>query len=191
MTYLGTFDLPITAVQPYPGNPRQGNVKVIEESLRRNEQYRSIVVRCTDPVEPMAGGVVLAGNHTFRAARNIGMTTIRAEVHDVDEATARRIVAVDNRPADLGTYDDRLLAELLTGLDDLTGTGYDADDLDTLARSLEETAAPGTADLLDPPEENKYAEQYGVVVHCENAEQQETVYNELSEQGYNVKVVTV
>jgi hypothetical protein len=48
MTYLGTRDLPIDAITPHPGNPRQGNVAVIEESLRRNEQYRSIVVQAND-----------------------------------------------------------------------------------------------------------------------------------------------
>lgn len=192
MTYLATLDLPLTTLTTYPGNPRQGNVPVVEESLRTNTQYRAIVVRATDPKEPAAGGVILAGNHTFLAARNIGMPTIRAEVHDVDDDTARRIVAVDNRAADLGEYDQRLLAELLTGLDDLTGTGYDADDLDKLARSLDDTGgAPGSADLLDPPDEDKYVEQFGVVVHCDNADHQETVYNELTGQGYNVKVVTV
>lgn len=149
MTYLGTFDLPIDTVTPYPGNPRQGNVAVIEESLRRHGQYRTIVVRPANPAEPMGGGTALAGNHTWMAARNIGMPTIRAELHDVDDDTARRIVAVDNRAADMGDYDDRLLAELLQPLDDLAGTGYDETDLETLAKSL------------TPPTLEELADEYG------------------------------
>jgi len=160
MTYLGTVQLPLDALEPYPGNPRQGDVPVIEESLRRNEQYRAIVVRAKDPDNLDAGGTILAGNHTWLAAHNVGMQTIRAELHEVDDDTARRIVAVDNRAGDRGDYDERLLAELLTPLDDLSGTGYDEDDLAKLVRQMDDAEqqhhlAHGNAgsDDVAPPEE--------------------------------------
>ncbi len=46
------------------------------------------------------------------------------------------IVAADNRLSDLGGYDDRELFELLDGIDDLAGTGYDDRFLAELRRDL-------------------------------------------------------
>jgi DNA modification methylase len=79
---------------------------------------------------------VLAGNHTLLAARLLGWDAIDGALVDVDEQTARRIVAADNRLADLGEYDARDLHELLSSIDDLTVTGYLQDDLDALTRDL-------------------------------------------------------
>ncbi|WP_286141993.1 hypothetical protein [Mycobacterium sp. D16Q16] len=61
---------------------------------------------------------VLAGNHTLMAARSLGWDTIDVGIVDVDEDTARSIVAADNRLADLG------------------GTGYALDDLLAMERDL-------------------------------------------------------
>lgn len=168
MTYLGTFDLPATMLTTYPGNPRRGDVDLIRASLREHGQYRAIVARAHNPDDPGAGGVVLAGNHTLkalmaehaethaddptehdwiRAGNDPGQSAIvRVEMHAVDDATAAKIVAVDNRAADRGEYDDQLLAELLTGLDDLAGTGYTIDDLTALEKAI---TAPDLDDLAD------------------------------------------
>lgn len=54
---------------------------------------------------------------------------------DVDDDRALRILLADNRTNDLASYDDTVLASLLSDLantSDLTGTGYDGDDLDQL-----------------------------------------------------------
>ena len=78
-------------------------------------------------------GQILVGNHTYRAAVALGWPEVAVTYVDVDEAEARRIVLVDNRTADLGTYDDERLADLLTSVArDMTGTGYTTDDLDEL-----------------------------------------------------------
>lgn len=37
----------------------------------------------------------------------------------------------------------------------------------------------------------KYRERYGVIVLCESAKAQETIFNKLQAQGYKLKVVTV
>lgn len=122
-------------------NPRIGDVPAIAASLDKLGQYKPIVVnagRLTGrPFE------VLAGNHTLKAARSLGWASLDAVVVDVDEDTAARIVAADNRTADLGSYDDELLAELLAGIDDLEGTGYSDRDLAALL------AAPHDGPALD------------------------------------------
>lgn len=141
---LEPLKVPVNGLVPYGRNPRKSNVDVIVESLTRHGQYRPIVVR-SKTFE------VLAGNHTLTAARQLGWTEIAATFVDCTDDEAARIVLVDNRAADLGSYDDELLAELLDSLDDLEGTGYNTDDLDTL--SALQDGPHGGDDLADVLEE--------------------------------------
>lgn len=136
-------------------NPRVGNVAVIAGSLRANGQYKPIVVNTgTHTGRP---NEVLAGNHTLKAIRDLAeqhpdddrWQTVLVHVIDVDDDRAARIVAADNRTAEVGTMDDDVLVELLEGLDgDLDGTGYSDEDLADLLAIAEETTtddAPPTA----------------------------------------------
>ncbi|UJV42964.1 ParB/Srx family N-terminal domain-containing protein [Streptomyces sp. AMCC400023] len=165
-TYLRTEDVFLDDLTPFPGNAKRGDVPLILESLRRNGQYRGLVVR----VEDEGRYVVLAGNHTAEALRAHGAgdcgTTVkvgdeehpcgvcgnvaswpliaRCEIVTCDDPTARRINLVDNRSAEKGTYDRDALAELLSYLDDdLAGSGYTDSDVELLITpplSLEELA---------------------------------------------------
>ncbi|MER6253607.1 DNA methyltransferase [Streptomyces sp. NPDC001584] len=142
VTPLGTRDIPFDRLDRFPGNPRRGDVDAIRASLRRHGQYRSLVVR--DLGEDRY--VILAGNHTHDALKAEGYATARCEVIECDDDQARRINLADNRLAELGSYDNEALAELLSYLDgDLDGTGYTADDVDALLGTEEEPVA-----LTDP-----------------------------------------
>jgi hypothetical protein len=148
--YVDTRDIPISDLTPFPGNAKRGDVDSIRASLRRNGQYRSLIVRDT-------GGalVVLAGNHTMQALAANGEQAARCEVITCDDAEAKRINLADNRLSELGTWDDDALASLLKDVqDDLDGTGYSGDDLDELLQATGELAAGATEFLsgfLTPP----------------------------------------
>jgi|GEM_PF-5951753 len=132
---LETFDLDVTDLTPHHSNPRRGNVDLIAESLQANGQYRAIVVnRGSVTGRPFE---VLAGNHTLKAAVQLGWETISAHIIDVDDNTATRILAVDNRANDVAEYDNRTLLNLLETLPDLEGTGYSVEDLTDIAHLLE------------------------------------------------------
>lgn len=149
---------PVAGLHTYHRNPRQGDVSAIQKSLVVNGQYRPLVVnRGTHTGRP---DEVLAGNHTLMAARDAGWADLAVCWVDVDDDHAARIVAADNRTADLGGYDERLLAELLGDLPDLAGTGYTEDDLHRLVSDLaddttatgDDTPRPSLADrFLVPP----------------------------------------
>jgi hypothetical protein len=134
-TDLEPHTIPLDTIRPYDGNPREGDVGAIAVSLERNGQYRPIVVNRRDMR-------ILAGNHTWKAARSLGWERIAATFVDVDEEQARRIVLVDNRSNDVASYDNAALAELLQsvvaedGVAGLVGTGFDGDDLDELLADL-------------------------------------------------------
>lgn len=134
--------LPLNDLNTHHHNPRRGNIPAIAESLRVHGQFRPLVVNAgTHTGRP---NEVLAGNHTLLAAFDLkgtdhAFTELDCYVIDVDEDEATRIVLADNRTSDLGSYDDEVLAELLDSLDDdLSGTGYDDDDLADLMAELEE-----------------------------------------------------
>lgn len=140
----------------YHRNPRVGNVEVIANSLVAHGQYKPVVVN--KGTHTGRSNEVLAGNHTVKAFRDLIETepdnprwrTVIGYVIDVDDDAAARIVAVDNRSAELGTFDDAALADLLSSLGELDGTGYTADDLSDLLAGIEETLPPI---LTDPDAE--------------------------------------
>lgn len=124
-------DFDVDELQSYHKNPRRGSVDQIARSLEVNGQYRPIVVNLgTKTGRPLE---VLAGNHTLAGSRRLGWPRILGTTVDVDDLQAARIVAADNRTAELGDFDNDALAELLGELNDgdmgLDGTGYTETDL--------------------------------------------------------------
>jgi hypothetical protein len=135
-----TESVPISSVRTYDKNPRVGNVDLIAESLNTSGQFKPIVVN-------ERTGMILAGNHTYLAARKLGWTDIYASFVDVDDATAKRIVLADNKTADAGEYDDSVLAELIASLPDISGTGYSAVEVDDIIKSLNAYGNPSLDDI--------------------------------------------
>ena len=118
--------LPLTDLTPHPNNPRVGNVKAIEDSIRTNGLYKPLVVNAGNKTGRRFE--ILAGNHTYQALLNITPDALApCYILDVDEQQANRIILADNRTSDLATYDEELLTSLLDTVDDLTGTGWDID----------------------------------------------------------------
>lgn len=140
---LAVSEVPLEELATYYRNPRRGNVAAIAESLATRGQYKPIVVNLgTATGRKME---ILAGNHTYLAARDLGWATIQIVTVDVDEAGAAQIVAADNRLADLGGYDDEDLLAVLELAGDLGGTGYSELDVASLERALADPIA-----LTDP-----------------------------------------
>ncbi|MFD5570447.1 ParB N-terminal domain-containing protein [Streptomyces cadmiisoli] len=178
--YLRTDTIPVDQLTPYPGNAKRGDVGAILASLRKNGQYRGLVVR----EQPDGALVVLAGNHTRQALAEHGpgdcgvkacgvcrnsadwVPAARCDVVECDDKTALRVNLADNRTSDLGTYDYAGLAELLGSLGDVDGTGYSDQDVQDITAlvdlpdddepprgSRERTsAADGDPEDLDNPE---------------------------------------
>jgi DNA modification methylase len=145
--HAGTMAVPLEDLTPFPGNARRGNVDLILDSLRTNGQYKPLVVRRQGDTM-----TVLTGNHTLLAmlrheendrdgcpdwelANNrpcqlcvdveADDPAALSHVIECDDATAARINLVDNRAADVGTYDEEALAAIVASLDgDLVGTGF-------------------------------------------------------------------
>lgn len=133
-------------VTPYPGNARRGDLEVLRESLRVHGQYRDIVVQ-------ESTGYILAGNHTWMAAKAEGWDEIGVTFVDVDDVQAKKIVLVDNRSNDVAGYDIPSLAELLRDIsEDLEGTGFNDQTLEEVMNSLGAVGFKAGKDPDDAPE---------------------------------------
>jgi site-specific DNA-methyltransferase (adenine-specific) len=153
---LQALVVPIDSVELHPRNPRLGDVAAVAASLARFRQVKPIVVQ-------RSTRYVIAGNHVLRAALSLGWTEIAANVQDLDDADAMALMLADNRTADLGGYDDVLLAAILAeqqAEDNLAATGYDADAVAALlaqAGIVEERDLDAAPDL--PADAELYVER--------------------------------
>ncbi len=141
---LQALATPIDALELLPGNPRVGDVDAVAASLRRFGQRKPIVAN--------TAGVVIAGNHTLQAARQLGWTHIAVVRVDDDDATAKAFALADNRTAELGSYDDAALEAMVRDVLEfdaelLADTGWAGEDLEALLSSVDiEELPPADAD---------------------------------------------
>lgn len=136
-------NVPLGDIQPHPDNARVGDVDAIAESIRVNGFYGVIYVQ-------ESSGNILAGAHRWEAAAKVGMKTIPVIYLDVDDAKAKKILLADNRTSDKATYAKDPLTDLLKDVmhdSDLTGTGWQATDLEKLIKE--------SVDLPDVTEDEK------------------------------------
>lgn len=145
--------VPWDSITEHPQNVRDGSAKeaVNKESLRTHGQYIPLLVQAST-------GYIIKGNHTHRWMGDLrdevpAFNEVRIIRHDVDDDQALRIMLVDN-PAGEGEYFTAGLVDLLTAMgEDLTGTGYNAADLDALRAALDPTeegpySRPSTGGVL-------------------------------------------
>jgi site-specific DNA-methyltransferase (adenine-specific) len=127
--------VPVGDICPHPRNPRKGAIDAIDQSIDENGFYGAVIVQ-------RATRLILAGRHRWERAKAKGIALLPVLWADVDDPTALRIIAADNRTSDLAGYDPQALAVLLEscrsdsgGFD---GTGYDEKAFDEILASAGE-----------------------------------------------------
>jgi DNA modification methylase len=99
---------------------------------------------------------VVCGNHTFRAACELGWPEINAHLLDIDEDAELRLLLVDNRANDCATFDFPDLTVLLAELaqnNQLLGTGFDQASLEKLLDQFGDGVTLGADDVPPLPDE--------------------------------------
>jgi len=130
----------IDSIKAHPQNPRLGDVAAIAESLEVNGQYSPVVVW---------NDTIIAGTHTWKAAKSLGWTEIAVTYFEGSEDEALRVLITDNRTSDIAVYNNELLLDLLKSLPDLEGTGFDTEYLDELDGLHNDTSGGISKPLLD------------------------------------------
>jgi site-specific DNA-methyltransferase (adenine-specific) len=139
----------IQDLTPDPENARthdSKNLKAIAGSLEQFGQRKPIVIT--------SNGVIIAGNGTVRAAKELGWTHIDATrlPEDWTADKAKAYALADNRTAELADWDPKILADQLIDLD---GMGWDVssfgfDELNPLIDPSEEDDTPLTFNEDEP-----------------------------------------
>lgn len=166
-----------TEIREHPQNPKIGDTALIDESIEENGWYGAITVQ-------RSTSYVIAGNHRFRQAVARGATHIPVIWKDVDDETALKILLVDNKGADAGTYDEGKLEEALSALPTLTGTGYGLAALEE-AEEAADAEQEASDDAPDPEPEDevpddKYEPSFGVMLVVDSEDAQRTLYEMLT-----------
>jgi hypothetical protein len=178
----------IGALQSDPANARRHNprnVGLIEEALQEVGAARSIVID--------EDGVVLAGNATIEAAGNVGIEKVRIVEASGDEIIAvrrrgltprqkTRLALFDNRAAELADWGAEVMAGFARADEDLLATMWTASEIEALA-------AVEPVNDEDGGEGFNYRTQFGVIVICDDEPSQRSVFERLSAEGMNCRVV--
>ncbi len=149
--------VPLESVHLNPENPRLNDpaVEPVMQSIERFGFRVPIVVnRRTNLIE--------AGNTRWKAAQRMGLTEIPVIFADDDEVTALAFALADNRTAEIATWDETSLADLLKRLDaegDLASSGFSDDDLSGLLARLDVEEKSGREETFDADQAMAEAEQ--------------------------------
>lgn len=136
-----------------PNNARKHSVKNLEAikgSLTKFGQQKPIVIN--------AKNIVIAGNGTLAAAKDLGWKKINAVVTELDDFMQSAFALADNRTSELAEWDEDILEQALASLKlndfDITAIGFD--DLENAGGGLTDDDA-----VPDPTEENKFGVKLG------------------------------
>src|SRR5260370_37182682 len=130
---LRPLAIPCSSLNPDPDNARlhsEENIEAIMKSLAEFGQDQPLVVQ-------KQGMIVRKGNGRLEAARRLGWEYIAAFVVDEDDVRAAARAIADNRAAELASWDEEKLAQLLqsireVGEIDLEVTGFSQADIEQL-----------------------------------------------------------
>jgi len=148
---LNTERRKIAELKNDPANARKHsprNLKAIRDSLDVFGQQKPIVID--------SRGVVIAGNGTLEAARELGWDEIDVVITDLDPAHAQAFGIADNRTAELAEWDTDVLAQLLEGMDSDLADILSIDDLelpDSIDGGEQGEGLTDPDEVPEPPEE--------------------------------------
>ena len=179
--------IPISNLSADKKNARKRTAQsahLISESLKRYGAARSIVIDET--------GRVLAGNGTVEGAKAAGITNVRVIETDGDEIIAVKrsglteeekvgLALADNRTAELSEWDADMLESLAAQHD--VAPWFSQDDLnDLFGDKIEEE------DLADD-QTDKLTDTYGIVILCQDEEEQAAALETLTNQGFQCRAM--
>lgn len=173
----------VEALVPYAMNSRTHSDAQVAQIAASIKEFG-----WTNPVLIDEEGGIIAGHGRVMAARKLGLTEVPAiRLSHLTDIQKRAYVIADNKLALNAGWDEEVLKlelHALSGADyNLELTGFLGDEL-TKAMYSEELAEPD-----DDEASGNYAEQYGVIVMCNDEQEQEAVYNRLTSMGMPCKVV--
>ena len=172
----------LAEIQVDPRNARlhdQRNISAIAASLRQFGQVKPIVVN-------RATKIIEAGNGTYQAAASLDWTQLAVVWVDHDPASAVGFSVADNRTAELATWDDALLGELIDQIQDTTPDLAAELMLDEL-RQQASADSDGEGDAAG----GSAPDTWQVVVNCKSESDQKRLHKRLETEGRTCRLLTL
>lgn len=157
---LEVVETMLDEIEQHPDNANNGDTEALRESIETNGFFSPVIVQSST-------GYIIAGNHRYQVASELGMVTIPAIFLDVDDEQAKRMMLADNRITRLGHDDPSLLLNLLEDLSEtdlgLLGTGFSHKEL----QNLQDLADSPLEFLPEPEPEPEPVSQVTGIYHVE------------------------
>jgi ParB-like chromosome segregation protein Spo0J len=161
----------ISQVKSNPNNPR----------LIKNDKFEKLVQSLKDfpemakvrPIVVNQDFVVLGGNMRLKAMKEAGWKEVPIEVVDWSEQQQKEFIIKDN--VGFGEWEWDMLAN-----------EWEADDLEKWGLDVPKFEDSEQQDLSD-----KIIDTYRIEIVCESEEMQQQAYNDLIEQGYECRLLTL
>jgi hypothetical protein len=143
--------VPLSELHEDPANVRSHpdrNIETIKASLLKFGQQKPIVVR--------ENGIVIAGNGTLRAAKDLGWKTLEVVRTALQSTDATAYAIADNRTAELATWEYKELSDMVRALQaeefDLSVLGWSEDELRAMLNAEFVPGAPDGTTGKDYPQ---------------------------------------
>lgn len=172
---------------PYPENPRVHSEKQVWEIVNIIKQVGYITDIVVDE-----GDMILSGHGRALAAQKMGLEVVPCKrIIGLSDIEKRAYVVADNKIALNSTWDEELLKvnldELMASDDiDMGSFGFTFSEL----KDLEIEAIPEFVPNLPDNKEGRETKEKDItlIVKFESEEAQQTLFDELRDRGYRVKV---
>ena len=180
---------PLESLKPLENNPRYIKEEDFERlcaSVQNNpELFEAQPIILSDRTGEL---VIIAGNQRYRAAKEVGLKEVPTVLlTGLTEQKEKEIIIRTNITN--GKWDYDRLANDEWNVDDLNDWGVDVSFLEP-----DEDEDNDKEDKEDFPEKdlsNEVNTSFEVIVECDNEEMQQEIFNNLTEEGYKCRVLTL
>jgi ParB-like chromosome segregation protein Spo0J len=166
----------IDEIKTYENNAKLHPAEQIEQIKESIKEFGF-----NDPIAIDKDNVIIEGHGRYIACKELGITEVPIiRLNELSDEQKRAYMLVHNKLTMNTDFDIELLNDELENIFDIDMSKFDFD----LGEDEEKEN-----DITEPT--FNYKEQYGVIVMCKNEVEQEEIYNRLTEEGYECKVVAV
>ena len=187
MTDLSIEYKRVDGLIPYVNNSRTHSDEQVTQVAASIKEFGF-----TNPILIDENNGIIAGHGRLMAAKKLKLEQVPTiTLKGLTDAQRKAYVIADNKLALNAEWDFDLLKIEIESLQEddfkLDLLGFDVDELNGIL-GFDDIAEEDEEEPEQDYEDN-YKEQYGVIIMCKSAEEQEKVFNKMQQNGYEVKVV--
>lgn len=171
----------IEDIKVYPNNAKIHTAEQIEEIKKSIQEFGN-----NDPIAIDENGFIIEGEGRYLAQKEMGIKELEViKLTHLNEEQKVAYMLIHNKLTMNTDFDMDLLEEELAKISNIDMSEFEFD-----IKEFEELANEKEKEVTATENNFNYKEQYGVIVICKDEKEQEKVYNELNDKGYECKVVT-